>query len=696
MTTRVTARWALLFALTAGCDKVEHLSLPSPTPEAELAFGVLYEGDSPAVVGSVVRRAAVYAGRYQLHGEGGLDARLYFVKQDDLHSAANATCATRASASDRLLCEERVAACADTPESCWSAVTTTDGCGALLALGPEVPVEVFASDGGRLSRVDGNRAAGVSLCGPPAELACPNRRAGYAVFSEGKLACIPEARQLDCDLTLDLAACGLPRLEATLDAQGQPTLLSDSQGCTAGPAGPAPGPFGAPADFTLTCGGRTYELFAQDLLLAEAQCPRRGPGAYETEEGTTGRITGALVVPQGDGRRLLMVGGGSDECATAGCSARGGSCSQACFDTCITQVLVGPCTRDGWPACIGVSEPDACQARCRAYCARPADDPGCRADAYGQALTTAAPDVPETDRFRADLDGDNTWLAGGQPTLAPLVGDWVGVATRRRVYTYAADDADRWTRKAFVTTTMEVSGVLAYEPNALAIYGVEGSNVQVAKLAVERSGGSALSQVGPAIPLPALTGADVAALGGRRGDWVFVADSQTQLAGAGPRVVQAASLESDVALPEVTLPGDVSAMIGLPGGDVLAAYVRDDGVAEVAVLVPGASQVDAVHPRPLFAGVRVTALALDPESCAASAPAACRIFLGMERAVAAQPALLGALLYDAADPAGLELQAGLRPMSQQTVSLLVPDAAGGQVFAVTGGRNVITPMLLVE
>jgi hypothetical protein len=687
--------WSALIVLAAGCDKVEHLRLPDPTPEAELAFAVLYDGAEPAVVGPVVRRQAVYAGRYSLAGGGGLEPHLYFLRQADVTAAAEAACGAEAVAADRVLCLERVAACADTPEACWSAARTTEGCGARLPLGDQLPVETFRPEGDRLTRAPETTAAAVSLCGPPAELACPNRRAGYAVFSEGKLACVPEVRQLDCALTLDLAACGLPRLEVALDEAGRPTLAGDDLGCAVASAGGPSGPFGAPADFALVCAGQTFDLYAQDSLLAEAQCPRRGPGAYETEGRNTGRITGAMVLTQSGARRLVMAGGGDDDCAANGCSVRGSSCSEACFDLCLTQVAPGPCARDSWAACAPLDESDSCQLRCQQYCARPTDDDTCYADATGQTLTTSAPEQPEVDRFRADLDGDGTRLAAGQPTLAPLVGEWLGVATRRRLYAYGARDADGWDRKATLTTPAELGGVLAPTPDSLAYFGRRDGVVEVARVEVTRGAAPTLTPDAP-IALPALRGAELGALGGRRGDWLFVAATQVALSDPPPRQVQAAALESGVALPPVELPGEVTALLGLPGGDVLVAYLRDGDAAEVAVLVPGAGQVDAVHPRPIFAGVRVSALALEPTTCGGSAPAACRVFMALEPTGGAQSALLGALLYDAAAPASLKLQAGLRSVGLQSVSLLAPDPEGGQVFAVAGGRNTLVPMRLLD
>ena len=689
-------RWVALLTLAGGCDRVQHLTLPDPAPEAELAFGVLYDGATAAVIGPVVRRQAVYAGRYSLNGAGGLTPRLHFVRLADLTAAAQLACDRGAAARDRVLCRERIEACAEAPEACWSAARADEGCGPRLSVGAEVPVETFRLEDGRLTREAGEQALGVTLCGPPVVTGCPNRRAGYAVFEGGKLACIPEVRQLDCTITMDLSACGLPRLAATLDDAGRPTLGDGDRGCVVGaPSSSSAGPFGGPADFTLTCGGLTFDLFAQDTLLSEAGCERRGPGTYETEGSSTGRISGALAVEQAGAARLLMTGGGRDDCATFGCGARGSSCSEACFDNCLTQVLAGPCARDSWASCAPLDESDTCQLRCQTFCARPRDD-NCYDETSGAVLTTSALDLPELDRFRADLDGDGTTFARGHPTLAPLVGGWVAVATERRLYAYAAAGADAWTRQATLDMDLELFGVVAPAPDALAYFGVRGVVPEVRRVEVTRGANPSLTAVGVPVALTGLSGADVAALGGPRGDWVFVAATQPRLTGPAPRHVQAAALEGDVALAPVELAGDVTALLGLPGGHALVAYARDGDLAEVAVLQAGSAGVDAVHPLTLFAGVRVSALALDPVSCAGAAPSACRIFVALERSMAAQPAQLGALVYDAADPAGLEVQAGLRPIGPQSVSLLVPSLDGRELWAISGGRNVLTPLRLLD
>ena len=70
--------------------------------------------------------------------------------------------------------------------------------------------------------------------------------------------------------------------------------------------------------------------------------------------------------------------------------------------------------------------------------------------------------------------------------------------------------------------------------------------------------------------------------------------------------------------------------------------------------------------------------------------------MGFEPKEAAQPALIGALLYDASAPADLQFVPTVRATAAQTVSRLVADPEAPRLWAVAGRRNVLTPLRVEE
>ena len=164
------------------------------------------------------------------------------------------------------------------------------------------------------------------------------------------------------------------------------------------------------------------------------------------------------------------------------------------------------------------------------------------------------------------------------------------------------------------------AGVLAYGPDDIAWYGVRAGVTRVLTGALDR--GQPALQLAPEIDVPDFPGADVGAIGGAQGDWLFLARVAPELSTTPRDVVQVVSLGARTVLPPVTAPGPVTAMAGLPQGRVLIGYTRSNGGPGLAVIEPGPNRVEAVHPLSLPEGLTVRVLQPDPDSCDAIAPSA--------------------------------------------------------------------------
>lgn len=683
---------AASFALVnLACDKVSSVQLPDPAPDADLAFGALYDGERPETVGPIARRQAVYSGRYSLSAGGGLEARLYFLDSAEVAEAAQARCAELERGADRRLCEETVGACADDPVSCWRAVKSEDGCGDGLELGEQVPMIGYAPEGSRLEASAPSPAPAVTLCGPALAPGCDNRRPGYVVLEAGRFGCVAEVRQLGCAVVVDASGCGLPDLQVDLPTDGgAPSLVA--AGCTmASPGAPPPG-FSEPAELALECAGRSFELWPLEALLADAGCPRPGPPTFETNAPNLGDIQDARVLTLAGSERLVFAGSGFDDCANYGCALRGGSCNADCTNACDTRLLLEGCTRDSWARCVGTTQRDACLSRCRAYCDRPTDA-ACFGETDGLSVTLAAPDAPEQDRFRLDLDGDGTLAALGSPVLAPLGGPWLAALTRARLDVVEAGASDDLLRRGRFETGLDAAGIVTWQTDRLAWFGTLGADAQVRTAALTRGDPATLTE-DPPITLAGFAGADAGALGGRRGDYLVLARTAPRLSSAPRDTLRVVALGTGAELPSVELPGAPTALVGLAQGLVLVAYVTPAGRAGLALLEPGTDRFAEVHPVGLPAGLTVRALAPEPASCDGELPSACRVLLGLEVEGGSSPALLGAVEVDAGAPERLRWQVALRTLATQTVSLLVVDPAGPRAWAIAGERNQMTPLTL--
>lgn len=678
---------------SSACDRSASIRLPDPSPQADLAFGVLYDGETPTVVGELVARQAVYSGRYALNGASGLSARLYFLRIADLEEAAQAVCASEPSAALRLLCSERIQACADDPTSCWRAVASVDGCAQDLDLGENIVVQAYASQDGRLDLLDTKTAPAVRLCGPTLTPGCPNRRAGYVVTEDGKFACVAEVRQLDCNTTVYAPDCGLPQFSATLSERGELASL-DAAGCEASAPSAAVEGVGAAADFGLDCAGHRLSFHPQQDLLAAPECVRRGPATFETNAPVSGRIFDVRSMRIGGGpARLVSSGSGADSCASYGCGSRGQDCNTACQSGCSSTVELEPCSRDSWQACVPVSERDACLDRCRLYCTRPTDA-SCYAETAGMVLVSADPEAPESDLSRIDEDATNNQPPAGRPTLAQPAPGWLASLTSGQLNVYAGDSADTLASRGRFETGMVAAGLVSPSDDALVWFGqvAEVSTVRTAALLRDQAASLTVDPVD--IELPDLPDVDRGVLGGPGSSWLFLASVAPQLSSQARNQVHVVDLGTRVELAPVPLPGPVTALLSLGDGAVLAAYLTALDRPGLVVLRPGAQRVEAVDPINLVPGVVVQDMALAADSCLGGTR--CTILLGLQSEHGAAPAVLSAVAYDASAQPSLILTPNFRATGAQSLDQLVVDLDGRRVWAVASQRNVLSPFVLSE
>ncbi len=688
--------YTLLWCAAVGnlsCDSTSNIELPDPSPQADLAFAVLYEDGAPSVVGDIVLRQAVYSGRYGLRGAKGLDARLFFINADDLRDAGQGICDALSSAVDRVLCTERIEACADGP-SCWRAVASSEGCGDGISLGEQVPLQTYVSSDGQLSLQSGSGADGVSLCGPALASGCANRRAGYVATEAGRFQCVAEVRQIDCDVTIRAPDCGLSEITVTVNEAGGVTQLSGS-GCEVADMSSASN-LGVPAEFALNCGEKTLSFHPQQALLGTAECARRGPGTFETDAPTSGRVFDARSMRLGTAPpQLVMAGTGRDGCADYGCRVRGEVCNPACDEACSGLLILEGCTRDSWEACAPETEKQACLTRCQSFCARP-EDASCFPEVAGLALTLSRPETPEADLLRINEDSEGNSAPLGWPTLADLGEGWIANLTQARVRWYVASQAAELLPRGEANTGMQAAGLAYLGTDRLAWFGSLGGQGLVRTGVLARGPSAAFTPDAPDISVTGLPSPDRGVLAGSRGDWLFLATVTAEITSVPRHEVHIVDIDSRAELPAVVLPGPVTALASLPQGLVIAAYEQTNGPAGIAIMEPGSGRVDQVHTIELLQGLKVKAMTLDGRSCDRELPSNCTIFLGLESTTAGSPALLGALQYDAAMPQATRMTSNLRASGTQTVDQIVMDVDLEKVWLVASQRNVLTPFLLTE
>lgn len=681
----------------AACDRSTSLRLPDPAPKAELAFGALYDGDAPSVVGEMVSPRTVYAGRYALSGAEGLTARIFFLRSAALQEKALETCASRPTAKDRLLCTEGVEACMSDPVSCWHAVKSSDGCGARMDLGTEISVEAFTNEDGRLKPLDLTTAPEISVCGPSTEPGCPNRRAGYILTEGGSFACIAEVRQIGCVATLRAPQCGLAEITVNLDAAGAP-IAPAIPGCIVAQVA-SDSFFMDAAEFGLECGNRSFDYYAQESLLAIAQCSRGGPGIFETESPVSGRISDVLSISARGGQtRLVMNGIGFDACADFGCQRRRiESCNSDCDGACSTSHSLPPCNNDAWAKCVPISQLEACLDRCRNSCERPADDPDCYRDASGLAVTLSTPEAPELELARVNLDTDNRRAARGHPTLARIDDQWFVSVTEAQlfVHQHQEDSAEAIVQRGQFDTQMTAAGVVKYGPDALAWYGDNQGQTEVRTGQLLRAETAELTVSATPTLIANLSEANAAVMGGPTGQWLYLASLSSAETAQSESQLHIVDLSTGVVLPAVSLPGMTTAITALPQGAVLVSYRTPESRAAVAIVEASQGRASLAHTLTLPKGLRVRALTQDPRSCGPDS-LKCQVLVGFESSASAAPALLGALIYDPLQPSMLRMTATLRAAASQTVSQLLVDAEQLQVWVIAGDRNQLSPFELSE
>lgn len=677
----------LLLALSTltACDRTLSLKLP-PTPDRDLAFAILYDGDRVAEIGPVTRRQTLYAGRYGVRSaDRGLEARVFFVLLSDLIEASRAACASLPEVVDRTACAALVSTCEEAPERCLLVARASEGCGGRIPLAPELPLAGFRADEESVESLPGERAdallTGAVACGPAARPPCPNRLPGFVVTEGGAIRCVAPAEQLECALTVDLSRCGLGEISGELSENGG--FTGEGTACRVNGT-TTEGTVGGKEGYVLACGERRFVASPMELSFGELGCRRRGSPVYNTSFSTPGVINGlAAFSPDGWTRRYVMSGFGVDDCANTGCFFRGSSCDR-CNDTCDVQFDLPECRRNDWPACVGLDARAECLERCRQWCMRP--DQGC-ADTAGLVLTLFAPDTPEQEVLRADLDSIGERAAASAQALVVINPDRVVVATDESVQLFRAAGADQLEVVDGVALPFTVTGVVQRPGTGdeVVAFGSDGAPPAGMAARLQLTGTPPTWEIaGEVSAAGGVAGFDVAAASQ---GWLYAASTRPP-ADTEPRAVIAA-LPYESGEPEtVDLgPGRITALAALPDGTILAGIATASG-GRLALLVPGVSAVERTIDVPLPDGLSPSALAPDPmlED---------RVFIGLERTSASEPALIGLF---SRGPNGGEPRflPAMVETAESELSLLFVDRATGTLMAVARHRNVISPILLLE
>jgi hypothetical protein len=710
--------WLILSLLgcALGCDRAERLKLPAETFTADLGFGVLYRDDGTvATVGAVVRRQAIAAGRYSLFGEGsGLEARLAFVTVDTLLASARAACEGRASPLERAACRARVDACADDPAACLSPVEAKDRCGARLELGDAVELQVLVPDGKGGLTLNAPAAVeralpGVRLCGPEVLPPCPLRLPGFAVSEGGELRCLAPSRQDRCSLSVDLSACGLGVLEGELDRSG---ALSARRGrCSVEPLGTADVTIGGGPGLALVCGERRLVASAMDELLGEAGCARRAPGCFRSEGDEEGVISGfARLDPPGQASPVaVFVGAGYDDCAATGCATARATCAEDCSRTCLALVDIPTCAETDWATCQAFDISTDCIRRCRAFCERSTFS----CDEVSGSLVTFSPlEAPEVDLSRVRFEsGGNRATTGSHALVAQGRGlDSVLLAANRGSVMAIAQalGGDSFEAVARLPLELEIGGLLPHpsRPDAALVFGREPLTRRAALLELRFDDSpAALTPSGPARSWEGLSGADLAALAGARGELV-VLGTRARGSGAdrGARLLAVPVSGPGPATP-ISLAGRPRALASLPGGALAIGVEVEGGDHELLLVLFEDGRVARSLRVALARGLVPTAFLADPELCAGPS-GACPVYVALERTHEAAPALVGLFRFDPANPEASRLSAAMVETASQELSLLVADFDAAprepasrtprRILAIARERNVITPITLAR
>lgn len=693
-----------------GCNRVRPLHVIAP-PAASLAFAVLYDGPSVAQIGPVIRPEAIALGQYGLESsKGDLQARLFFLTLGDLQASAAAGCAMLGDTIERLACLERVAGCSADPISCLAVHPAGQGCADRLPLPASLPVAVYGDAGhGELTAAANPAAslAALELCGPSIQRQCPLRLAGFVLSEGGRFSCVAPARQVDCDLTIDGADCGLGAIHGRLTATGAFPGVVATSSCTLGPL--AASEAGAnPAGFAIACGSRRLVARYMETILGAAGCPRRVPAAFEEalaeDSGAGGpptyaSITGLKAIqPSGWPTRYVITGTGFDACSFDACAHPGSSCAMSCGQDCDGNLSLGDCqNRNLWATCTGGTAHDECVHRCVASCGK--DQLECLRVSSGHTLAVTSTVTPERDVARVDLDG---MTATAQPITGHQALAVLGVPDRPllvvaglygvRAFTARGPDLLGPGPQLGVPASAHAAGVVPVPGTVdrAVLYGqIAGSPpigfFEVLQLSASSSAAAALHLV----RVDELGAVDALAIGGPELDLAVAASS-----GATTLAVHPLAGGPGPAAP--SLRGPATALGSLPRGAIAAAVSLGPGRAEVAILPPGDGGFGAPIELELLGGLRATAFVVDPATCTASADT-CRVFVGLERGggvEGAGDALVGVVEYHPAAPERSRMSPSYIKTTAPELTTLEYDPVANQLVAAASTLGRITQIML--
>lgn len=733
-----TVAFLIFVALFAtSCNKTKSFRLPK-SPDAELAFGVLFDGSNRlASIGAVVSSPTLYSGRYVIRSkDGGLFAKLFFIKLAALEDAANRACAGRPTPADRFACRDRVRSCDASPVSCLAVIAAGDSCGDRLDLPRTLDLRAYqATDKGDLIVIEDPSplTAQLSLCGPEVKTSCLNRLPGFAVTEHGAFRCAAPARQSGCDLTVDLSDCGFGQARGTLAADGTYRATLASAGCSIGPLSAEESARGN-SGFGIACGNLRFIATHMQALFGEVGCAHRGPRVFNearAEQGHNfgsrevhGSIRGlAAVHPNRWDARYLFVGTGFDECAYDGCTHFGGfeACGSSCTADCNLLAVAQCADTTPWGTCaFGAASPDAgvgsdaggarddCLRRCKDSCQAPAFS-ACLDRSLGHMLAVAGPDRPEREAALVSLDNAASTQRAitGRRGLAVL-GEGptplILAAGLRAIRVFSTGDRDVLSEVIAARTELDfdVAGITSVpgRSDQVIAYGKSSDIPPKGRAVLLRLSRPPESPLGllKSLSIPELPGVDELAVGGPNNGWAFLATVSAPLGADGPRRVEVRAIDQLEAPSGIALRGRPTALVGLPGGAVAAGVDLGPGAAgEIALLVPVGPALNMIS-LPILGRLRVSTMLPDPRSCGAMG-AACRVFVGYERPAdiaGSGLGLVGLLEFDARDPTASKVIPSFLKTTSAQIDLLAHDGELDQLIAISSSHNQLTQIRLVR
>ncbi len=656
---------------------------------------MLHDGRGVVTIGPPVDAVDFFEGHYRLTAEeGDLDAMMFVADPAKIRSAATAVCAALPDATRKLACERVVAACRS-PSACLSTSLSSESCGERIELDPStLELEVYLSDSSGTLSLDPTANAtrlldGARLCGPAGNPSCPDRMPAVVITEREEFQCLAPARQLACEVSVDLTACGIGRLSGTFDDGGGLSGAFNTTACVLEALGASDVTAGGGPGFAIVCGARRLVATYSSSFPGTASCAVEGPSAYDASDTAGGVLSGLLPVDfRSRGKRLVMVGTGSDRCGFIGCNPQTINCGDDCRTCCAKG-----CEAAGLDRCIpgplsscGPSSSRRCVETCVDFCLDSSLCPG----AYrGRAITVANPDVPFEDAHsdRVDLDFDTrpamvatsfrgviNIAAAGMPPVLVVADRWkvlvyeegAGSAPLSEIDTNNEPDVD-----------FEIGGVMRHptEPGLFYVFGTLLSQGQIIRASMRLDAGSTVASREKTVPeLDTINAATVL------GDTLYLASgTKTATAVNGPtKIVRLHAGDLSTLGAPWMIDGVVTHTSKL-GPSLVVAFSRD-GRDHIALLDPATGS--ATVTLPVIQGLSVSAMLADGD----------RVFVGYRKTSGitnTATGLVGVLESDGTAPV-------LRPPFAATVGdgvdILAKDV--DRLYAVSGFANWITPIRL--